>query len=67
LHYKVNQRVLQGTMSFLILGVDTGEEEIVAFAMLAQSVAQSAEEALTVVVAMEVHSGGEFAERINSG
>jgi hypothetical protein len=54
-------------MSFLILGVDTGEEEIVAFAMLAQSVAQSAEEALTVVVAMEVHSGGEFAERINSG
>ena len=60
--YKVSQRVLQGTMSFLILGVDTGEE-IVAFAMLVQS----GEKALIVVAATEVHSGDELAERIDSG
>ena len=46
-------------MSFLILGMDIGyrEEEIMAFAMLVQLVVQSVEEALTMVAAMEVHSG----------
>jgi hypothetical protein len=42
-------------MSFLILGVDTWEEEIIAFVVLGQLV----EKALTVVAATEVHSGGE--------
>jgi hypothetical protein len=61
--HKVNKKVLQGTKSFFILGVDTGEEEIVAFAMLTQSM----EEALTVVAATEVHSGGELGDCIDHG
>lgn len=50
-------------MSFLILGLDTGEEEIVAFVVLAQL----AEEAVTMVAATEVHSGGELEEHIDNG
>jgi hypothetical protein len=50
-------------MSFLTLGMDTGEDsegEIVAFAMLAQPAAEAQEEALAVV-------GGDLAERVDSG
>ena len=54
---------MQGTVSFFILGMDTEEDEIIAFVVLAQLV----EEVVTMVTTMEVHSGGELGEHIDSG